>query len=94
MLFADSCAKFCIVVQLAFAKVEDIRLPEQQRQAAIAKRAQPEAKAPEPAANDPAVPISAPPPPDFRELRLSRWCKFHYKHCGPALRLKIKARSA
>ena len=60
-------------------KGEDIWFPEQKRQvgegesgltlAALAERAQPEAKMPEPAANDPAVSISIRPPPDFRKVK-------------------------
>lgn len=48
---------------------KDTGLPEQIRQAAIAERVQPEAKTPEPAVNEPAVSILAPPLPDFRGVK-------------------------
>jgi hypothetical protein len=60
--------QFSYINDLQTKKGEDIRLPEQKRQA-VAERAQPEAKTPEPAASDPAVSISAPPPPDFRGVK-------------------------
>ena len=61
--------EFSYINDLQKKKGEDIRLPEQKRQAAIAERAQPEVKTPEPAANDRAVSIPAPPPPDFRGVK-------------------------
>lgn len=58
--------RFSYIKDLQKEKVEDIRVPEQQRQAVVAERAQPQAKTPEPAAKDQAVSISTPPPPDFK----------------------------
>ena len=61
--------RFSYINDLQKQKVQDIKLPEQQRQAAITERVQPDAKTPEPAANDPAVSISEPPSPDFRGVK-------------------------
>jgi hypothetical protein len=62
-------SEFSYVNDLQKMKGEDIGLPEQNRQAAIAERAQPETKMVKPAANDPPVSISAPPPPDFKRVK-------------------------
>ena len=67
---AGAETRFSYINDLQKKKGEDISLPEQKRQlmlAAIAERAQPEAKMPEPAANDPAVSISVL-PPDLRKV--------------------------
>ena len=75
---AGAETRFSYINDLQKKKGEDIWPPEQKRQvgeresgltlAAIAARAQPEAKMPEPATNDPAVSISAP-PPDLRKVK-------------------------
>lgn len=69
---AGAETRFSYINDLQKKKGEDISLPEQKRQlmlAAIAERAQPEAKMPEPAANDPAVSISVL-PPDLRKVEI------------------------
>jgi len=61
---------FSYVNKLQKKNDEDIGLPEQKRQAAIAERAQPETKMLKPATNDPAVSISAPPPAQLLPRRV------------------------